>query len=30
MGTGMDWRWLVEHLPAGVEPGHDGMLIDLT
>ncbi len=30
MGTDMDWSWLKAHLPQGVEPGHDGMQIDLT
>jgi phosphoribosyl 1,2-cyclic phosphate phosphodiesterase len=30
MGTGMDWRWLVENLPPGVEAGHDGMVLNLT
>jgi phosphoribosyl 1,2-cyclic phosphate phosphodiesterase len=28
MGTDMDWRWLRDNLPAGVEPGHDGMVLD--
>jgi phosphoribosyl 1,2-cyclic phosphate phosphodiesterase len=30
MGPDMDWSWLVTNLPAGVEPGHDGMALDLT
>jgi phosphoribosyl 1,2-cyclic phosphate phosphodiesterase len=30
MGSDMDWGWLVANLPAGVEPGHDGMVLDLT
>jgi phosphoribosyl 1,2-cyclic phosphate phosphodiesterase len=30
MGTDMDWGWLRANLPSGVEPGHDGMVIDLT
>ena len=30
MGTDMDWAWLVKNLPTGVEPGHDGMLLDLA
>ena len=30
MGTDMDWNWLVANLPPGVEPGHDGMILDLT
>jgi len=30
MGTDMDWRWLSTNLPAGVEPGYDGMALELT
>jgi phosphoribosyl 1,2-cyclic phosphate phosphodiesterase len=30
MGTDMDWAWMEANLPAGVEPGHDGMVVDLT
>jgi phosphoribosyl 1,2-cyclic phosphate phosphodiesterase len=30
MGTDMDWAWLQANLPAGVEPGYDGMTLDLT
>ena len=30
MGTDMDWAWLRTNLPDGVEPGHDGMALDLT
>jgi phosphoribosyl 1,2-cyclic phosphate phosphodiesterase len=30
MGNDMDWDWLVANLPAGVEPGHDGLQLDLT
>ena len=30
MGTDMDFRWLQDNLPAGVEPGHDGMVIDIA
>jgi phosphoribosyl 1,2-cyclic phosphate phosphodiesterase len=30
MGTDMDWGWLRSHLPRGVEPGHDGMVLHLT
>ncbi len=30
MGTDMDWTWMTANLPAGVEPGHDGMVLDLT
>jgi phosphoribosyl 1,2-cyclic phosphate phosphodiesterase len=29
MGTDMDWRWLNDNLPSGVEPGYDGMVIDV-
>ena len=28
MGQDMDWAWLRERLPAGVEPGYDGMVIE--
>jgi phosphoribosyl 1,2-cyclic phosphate phosphodiesterase len=27
MGTDMDWAWLTRHLPPGVEPGYDGMVL---
>ena len=30
MGTDMDWAWLRANLPAGVEPGYDGMVIRLN
>ena len=30
MGTDMDWSWLVANLPASIEPGHDGMVLELT
>ena len=29
MGPEMDWSWLQKNLPAGVEPGHDGMVLDI-
>lgn len=29
MGTDMDWAWLRDNLPKGVEAGYDGMVIDL-
>ncbi|MBE9605947.1 MBL fold metallo-hydrolase [Acetobacteraceae bacterium H6797] len=29
MGTDMDWAWMHDHLPAGVEPAHDGMIVPL-
>jgi phosphoribosyl 1,2-cyclic phosphate phosphodiesterase len=28
MGVDMDWAWLRANLPPGVEPGHDGMILD--
>lgn len=30
MGTDMDWDWLVANLPIGIEPGYDGMVLNLT
>ena len=30
MGNDMDWAWLCANLPAGMEPGHDGMAIELA
>ncbi len=30
MGNDMDWAWMVANLPPGVEPGHDGLVLDLT
>jgi phosphoribosyl 1,2-cyclic phosphate phosphodiesterase len=30
MGTDMDWAWLRANLPAGVEPGFDGQVIEAT
>lgn len=29
MGIDMDWGWLTAHLPAGIEPGFDGMVIEV-
>ena len=29
MGIDMDWAWLLRHLPTGVEPAHDGMIIEV-
>lgn len=29
MGNDMDWSWLRRTLPPGVEPGYDGMIIDV-
>jgi phosphoribosyl 1,2-cyclic phosphate phosphodiesterase len=28
MGPDMDWAWLKDHLPEGVEPAYDGMILD--
>lgn len=28
MGTSMDWKWMSDHLPAGIEPAFDGMVVD--
>jgi phosphoribosyl 1,2-cyclic phosphate phosphodiesterase len=28
MGTDMDWSWLRENLPTGVEAGYDGMVLE--
>jgi phosphoribosyl 1,2-cyclic phosphate phosphodiesterase len=30
MGTDMDWAWLRENLPHGVEAGYDGMVLDFS
>jgi phosphoribosyl 1,2-cyclic phosphate phosphodiesterase len=30
MGTDMDWAWLEENLPDGVEAGYDGMVLELS
>lgn len=29
MGTDMDWGWLRENLPMGVEPAYDGMVLEV-
>ncbi|MCW3473813.1 MBL fold metallo-hydrolase [Limobrevibacterium gyesilva] len=29
MGVDMDWDWLRANLPAGVEPGHDGQVLEI-
>ena len=29
MGTDMDWAWMAEHLPPGLEAAHDGMILSL-
>lgn len=30
MGTDMDWGWLRANLPEGVEPGYDGMVLEVA
>lgn len=30
MGIDMDWGWLTTYLPPGLEPGHDGMVLELA
>jgi len=30
MGTDMDWAWLRAHLPPGVQPGYDGMVLEIA
>jgi phosphoribosyl 1,2-cyclic phosphate phosphodiesterase len=29
LGIEMDWAWMVERLPPGIEPGHDGLVLDV-
>ena len=29
MGVDMDWTWLRDNLPPGVEPGYDGQVLDI-
>ncbi len=29
MGPGMDWAWMRDNLPRGIEAGYDGMVLDL-
>jgi phosphoribosyl 1,2-cyclic phosphate phosphodiesterase len=29
MGTDMDWAWLVQHMPPGIEAGVDGLMLDM-
>ena len=29
MGTEMDWAWMQDHLPPGIEAGYDGMVLDI-
>ncbi len=30
MGPDLDWAWMQRRLPSGVEPAHDGMVLDLA
>jgi len=30
MGTDMDWGWMASRLPAGVEAGYDGMVLEVA
>ena len=30
MGPDLDWAWLTQRLPAGIEPAHDGMVLDFA
>jgi phosphoribosyl 1,2-cyclic phosphate phosphodiesterase len=29
MGTDLDWAWLQSHLPPGIEPAHDGLILEI-
>jgi phosphoribosyl 1,2-cyclic phosphate phosphodiesterase len=29
MSVELDWAWMAANLPAGIEAGHDGMVIDV-
>ena len=29
MGTEMDWAWMQDNLPSGIEAGYDGMVLDI-
>lgn len=29
MGTDLDWSWMQSNLPDGIEPAHDGMILDV-
>lgn len=29
MGLDLDWAWMRANLPAGIEPGHDGMVLEV-
>ena len=30
MGVDLDWAWMAGALPAGIEPGHDGMILEIA
>lgn len=30
MGNDMDWRWMTRRFPAHVEPGYDGMIVEVA
>ncbi len=30
MGYDLDWAWLVARLPTGIEPGYDGLVLDIA
>jgi hypothetical protein len=30
MGPGMDWAWLRDNLPVGVEAGYDGLVLEFA
>jgi phosphoribosyl 1,2-cyclic phosphate phosphodiesterase len=29
MGTDLDWAWMQANLPAGIEPSHDGLVLEI-
>lgn len=29
MGSDLDWSWMLANLPSGMEPGYDGLVLDL-
>jgi len=29
MGLDLDWAWMRANLPAGIEPGYDGMVLEV-
>jgi phosphoribosyl 1,2-cyclic phosphate phosphodiesterase len=30
MGPDLDWAWMQQNLPAGIEPAHDGMVLEIA